>query len=1271
MKKYKLTPQDEIDFKEWMEDGNATKIGEDKYLEQTTQYSKEFTLDELRAFFKREFRSDNSYSTGGVSSNYEIIQDADGEYEQGAYFVVDADTDSMLAYFDFKKEASNYLKKVKELGFRNVDPSEFNGQYASFMTDDSMYRTGGVSGKVPRYWNKLVREYEYFVFNTRSNKVWAGNEYENDAKDELKEFLLDNPELPLKVLTKRAITNKKINPLAYDSWARSNEQFAEIRGEEPNKFDEGGLTIDDMDRLKVMKYLANKYPDYTNDNDWTEGDDDYFDEIFYTMVDDLRERYNLTSEYSGKANDLVEDYMQSNQDIMGLETMATGGKFAPGGMTDNSFQNIRAIIKDLTSLNHHDTLDATDKELIKTTASVLVKNNASNDLSQSFASLSYHDTLDQTDHEIIDGVIVFLQSKSTGGKFAEGGMVGDEVVFNRYGDKSMGEITEILADGTFIVHSGMSSRSIDPRDIIEVKKKKKFLGLFDQGGTTDFTNLPLGTRINAFYERRDKDLKGKVIEKTPTGYKIETREYDSFPVTYDMITRVISLPTPVEPEKTRKRFLGLFDRGGSTSPEIHILDKGVKYDKAMYKGVFSDYDDDGLQNLDDPNPTAPGDTKSVEERRITESITQLLNIKEDLDTTMYKAVDDIAKISPKDSVIYARTKTPYSIIAKLIKKRLLTPKDPKKGLTDLIGMTIVVDSYADILKLRKFIESGKKFEVYETEDFYETPLDGYMAVHYILIFKDDNGSLPVELQLKTKRMKAINQISHKAYAQGNLDKDALLNATSLANKADKGDADAIKSFELMMQDPEAVELSFFKDKAKKYDTGGEIDDNEKEEWTEAVNVRNFGWYQDFKQQTGKTGFGIMQGDKLRTNIYGKPEIFATKEKALFKMSHVPFFKGLSKEEKEKLIIPYIGDKIYAGNGSYSPDKNLTSKHNQYHSSKHLSASEWEKWNDYVKTGKINGKPEKNIFAVARHIGVSVAQINAYEIEQRSKGIKYAGGGVDEGGLYDYKIGDFAYIRKADYNEIHGQIIDISNFEMAVNLGQGIKGSQAEIYATIVDENGKEHSGHLMPKNYSNGGSMYAGGGFFMDKNDPMYTIEEIGRLAGLRPIAVAEWGDKNNVNLNAVLTDLKARKITGIDLMGAVVGSGRDKRSKQIIAEYSNKFDGGGSTKNDQAFLYRLLNRLQTDNDYYLGAGNRYEKHLWAGSVDEQIKEMKSIWNKLRIKPEWLSMDDILDYETKMKNKYAGGGEIKVGDWVAEKKGNARVKVYEVFGEFVILEDKY
>jgi hypothetical protein len=64
----------------------------------------------------------------------------------------------------------------------------------------------------------------------------------------------------------------------------------------------------------------------------------------------------------------------------------------------------------------------------------------------------------------------------------------------------------------------------------------------------------------------------------------------------------------------------------------------------------------------------------------------------------------------------------------------------------------------------------------------------------------------------------------------------------------------------------------------------------------------------------------------------------------------------------------------------------------YNKSKYLTKEQFEKWNDYVKTGKINGKKEDNMFAVARHIGTSVPKINAYEIEQRSKSNTFANGG---------------------------------------------------------------------------------------------------------------------------------------------------------------------------------------------------------------------------------------------------------------------------------------
>jgi hypothetical protein len=89
-------------------------------------------------------------------------------------------------------------------------------------------------------------------------------------------------------------------------------------------------------------------------------------------------------------------------------------------------------------------------------------------------------------------------------------------------------------------------------------------------------------------------------------------------------------------------------------------------------------------------------------------------------------------------------------------------------------------------------------------------------------------------------------------------------------------------------------------------------------------------------------------------------------------------------------------------------------------------------------------------------------------------------------------------------------------------------------------------------------------------------------------------------------------------------------------------------------FDYMMLDRLRSDNEYYLGNGNRNPKNLWAGSVDGQIEEMKKLWNQLPKdkKPEWLSMEDIEDYERKMKgDKMAKGGETHRLDSIFEDGG--------------------
>lgn len=68
----------------------------------------------------------------------------------------------------------------------------------------------------------------------------------------------------------------------------------------------------------------------------------------------------------------------------------------------------------------------------------------------------------------------------------------------------------------------------------------------------------------------------------------------------------------------------------------------------------------------------------------------------------------------------------------------------------------------------------------------------------------------------------------------------------------------------------------------------------------------------------------------------------------------------------------------------------------------------------------------------------------------------------------------------------------------------------------------------------------------------------------------------------------------------------------------------------DAKFNYMMLSRLESDCKYFLGNGGKSERTLWAGSVEEQISEMKKLWNELEVKPEWLTMEQINDYEAKM-----------------------------------------
>jgi hypothetical protein len=64
-------------------------------------------------------------------------------------------------------------------------------------------------------------------------------------------------------------------------------------------------------------------------------------------------------------------------------------------------------------------------------------------------------------------------------------------------------------------------------------------------------------------------------------------------------------------------------------------------------------------------------------------------------------------------------------------------------------------------------------------------------------------------------------------------------------------------------------------------------------------------------------------------------------------------------------------------------------------------------------------------------------------------------------------------------------------------------------------------------------------------------------------------------------------------------------------------------------FDYMMLSRLQMDCNYYKSAADYENSHCQ--TAKDLIESMKEHWNKIPedLKPEWISYEDILEYEKK------------------------------------------
>lgn len=115
--------------------------------------------------------------------------------------------------------------------------------------------------------------------------------------------------------------------------------------------------------------------------------------------------------------------------------------------------------------------------------------------------------------------------------------------------------------------------------------------------------------------------------------------------------------------------------------------------------------------------------------------------------------------------------------------------------------------------------------------------------------------------------------------------------------------------------------------------------------------------------------------------------------------------------------------------------------------------------------------------------------------------------------------------------------------------------------------------------------------------------------------------------LQGLGADLGYDKEEQIKLLKAI----KSRLSDKLLNEEFNQseIDFIFSSK-DEKYPYMILSRLKSDCDYYLGAGNKADKHLWALNPKDQIAYMRAIYDRLEEKPEWLTSEQIDEYEKKM-----------------------------------------
>ena len=195
----------------------------------------------------------------------------------------------------------------------------------------------------------------------------------------------------------------------------------------------------------------------------------------------------------------------------------------------------------------------------------------------------------------------------------------------------------------------------------------------------------------------------------------------------------------------------------------------------------------------------------------------------------------------------------------------------------------------------------------------------------------------------------------------------------------------------------------------------------------------------------------------------------------------------------------------------------------------------------------------------------------------------------------------------------------------IQYGGSIENSKFRIYEQFQKSLSKKENADFLKDEYGSGGvypfavtSTYSS---YLDFDSRGIHID-YEPIDGNRISVTLKWNEVEKRVSELILTD----KYLSPNEM--------DKYVEKTLADKIETENKNNNIKNkDYSFDYQLLDRLRSDCRYYLD-GHRNPDLLWAGSVEEQIKEMRKLYNSFPSdkKPQWITEEDINHFEAEMLN---------------------------------------